>query len=191
MRCKCSTGFWKPMASRRKSMPLRGTSPAGATSYRLSNHHWILANVGVDNIHDGTWVCRTKGKVSIGNALTIAYCSNWANIAIKDDEHVYGHTQCDGDDQSLSGYAMLMEWGYSPIKPICWISQSLLSAVTDNPTKERETTQNARSIEKYNNAASRSAHSRLALHLLMWMGLINTAKSIMKGLHLWILTRKE
>ena len=31
-----------------------------------------------------------KGKVSICNALAIAYHSNWANLATNNDEHVYG-----------------------------------------------------------------------------------------------------
>ena len=57
----------------------------------LSKCHWIFANVGVDDFHDGTWACRMKGEVSVSITFAIAYRSNWANLATNDDERVYGH----------------------------------------------------------------------------------------------------
>ena len=113
------------------------------SNYQLSKCHQIFANVGIHDFYDSTWACRMKGEVSISITFAITYCSNWANLTTNndDEEHVYECTGCNGDDQSLSGYALLVEWEHALVKLNCWVSWSPLSAIANNLTKERETTQ--------------------------------------------------
>ena len=157
MRCLCSTWIWKPMMSSRKLIPWRGMSPTGAMAgwVNATGLSPMLRLMTSMMVHEPV-ECK---EVSVSVTLTFTYHLDWVNITTNDDEHVYGCTQYDRDDQSPSNYTPLMEWEYALIKPRYWGSRSLLSTVTNNLTERKRTTQeNACTIEKYNNATTLSNH---------------------------------
>ena len=104
--------------------------------------------------------------------------------------HVFGHTWCDRDDQSLHCFASLVKWEYALIRSLCCGGQSPLLAVANNlTTKVNNNTK--RSLCPQKDALStetkvrKDTHASVKMLLLCFafngvLGLINTMKSAIR-----------